>query len=164
MRLNKLSADKHTFHTVPFKPGLNLIVGKKNNPSDNNVKNTYNGVGKSLIIYLIHFCLGSNKIKVFEEKIPNWHFTLEFEIDDVVFTSSRNTSKQNEIYLNEKKYTITNFRRLMLKKVFNNETVTKNLTFNTLFPRFIRRDRECYAKYDTFIRKEQDYSKFTSVA
>ncbi len=164
MRLNKLSADKHTFHTVPFNPGLNIIVGKKNNPSDSNVKNTYNGVGKSLIIYLIHFCLGSNRIKVFEEKIPNWHFTLEFEIDNMVFISSRNTSRQNEIYLNEKKYTISNFRKLMFKKVFNDELVTKNLTFNTLFPRFIRRDRECYAKYDTFIRKEQDYSKLLNTA
>lgn len=164
MRLIKLSANKHTFQTVPFKAGLNLIVGKKQNPSDRNVRNTYNGVGKSLTIYLIHFCLGSNSIKVFEEKIPQWEFTLEFEIDGVTYASTRNTSSQKDIFLNGKKYSVTKFRNEMLSKVFDIEGKMNSLSFNTLFPRFIRRDRECYAKYDTFIKKEQDYSKLINTA
>ncbi len=147
-----------------FKPGLNLIVGKKKNPLDNNVKNTYNGVGKSLIIYLIHFCLGSNSIKVFENKIPEWEFTLEFEIDGISYAATRNTSKQKEIFLNGKKHSVSSFRNEMLKKVFTIQEKLNSRTFNTLFPRFIRRDRECYAKYDMFIKKEQDYSKLLNNA
>lgn len=52
----------------------------------------------------------------------------------------------------------------MLSKVFDLKHKMNHLTFNTLFPRFIRRDRECYAKYDTFIKKEQDYSKLINNA
>lgn len=142
MKLIKLSANKDTFHTITFKDGLNLIIGKQANPSDKNKKNTYNGVGKSLIIYMIHFCLASNKMKVFEERIPQWEFTLEFEIDNIMFVVSRNTSKQNEIYLNGKKYSLSKFRKYMLSKVFNLGEKENSLSFNTLFPRFIRRDRE----------------------
>lgn len=164
MRFIKLSANKHSFHTITFKSGLNLIVGKKNNPNDNDPRNTYNGVGKSLIVYLIHFCLASNQMKVFEDKIPGWEFSLEFELNGEIYLTHRNTSSQKDIFLNGKKHTLSAFRRKLLKEVFATEDGHKNLTFNTLFPRFIRRDRECYSKYDTFVKKEQDYSKLINNA
>ena len=47
----------------------------------------------------------------------------------------------------------------MLEKVFKVTEKTNNLTFNTLFPRFIRRDRESYVTYDKYIKSEQDYSR-----
>lgn len=141
-----------------------MIVGKKNNPNDNDPRNTYNGVGKSLIVYLIHFCLASNQMKVFEDKIPGWEFSLEFELNGEIYLTHRNTSSQKDIFLNGKKHTLSAFRRKLLKEVFATEDGHKNLTFNTLFPRFIRRDRECYSKYDTFVKKEQDYSKLINNA
>ncbi|GAB6482693.1 DUF2326 domain-containing protein [Bacillus cereus] len=164
MRLIKLSSNMNSFHTIEFKDGLNLIVGQQADPNNKNKRNTYNGVGKSLTIYLIHFCLGANKIKMFEEKLPGWEFSLEFQIDNEIFVSRRQTSKQNEIYLNNEKHTLAKFRKELLSKVFSMDQNIKNLTFNTLFPRFIRRDRECYTQYDTFIRNEQDYSKLLNNA
>ena len=38
------------------------------------------------------------------------------------------------------------------------------LTFNALFPRFIRRDRECYNSYDKFVNSEKDYQKLLNNA
>lgn len=81
MYLRKLSSNKEQFHTIEFKKGLNFIVGRRKDPSIKELKETYNGVGKSLIIELIHFCLGSKRIEVFEENLKGWTFTLEFEID-----------------------------------------------------------------------------------
>jgi uncharacterized protein YydD (DUF2326 family) len=159
MRLVKLSSNMNSFHTVKFKDGLNLIVGRQANPDSIDKRNTYNGVGKSLIIYLVHFCLGSNKLKVLEDKIPGWEFQLDIEVDGIDYRLRRATSKQNELYLNNEKHTLTSFRNELLSKVFNIKSPIKNLSFNTLFPRFIRRDRECYAQYDTFVKKEQDYGK-----
>ncbi|WP_339217752.1 DUF2326 domain-containing protein [Ornithinibacillus sp. FSL M8-0202] len=159
MRLIKLSSNMNSFHEVKFKDGLNLIVGRQANPNNSDNRNTYNGVGKSLIIYLIHFCLGSNKIKVFEDKIPGWEFRLDIELNGEKYSLHRNTSKQNELYINNEKHTLTSFRNELLPKAFNIKSPIKSLTFNTLFPRFIRRDRECYSHYDTFVKKEQDYSK-----
>lgn len=148
-----------SFHSIKFKDGLNLIIGKQANPDDKSLDKTYNGVGKSLLIYILHFCLGSNKISPFEEKIPGWEFALEFSIDGKSYTSVRNTSKQNKIFLNGEKLTLPKFRSIMLEKVFGVTEKINNLTFNTLFPRFIRRDRESYVTYDTFIRNEQHYSR-----
>lgn len=159
MQLIRLSSNMNSFHTIEFKEGLNFIVGKQANPNDKNKSNTFNGVGKSLIVYIIHFCLGSNKIDAFEKKIPGWEFTLEFSNNGNNYKSLRNTSSQNEIYLNDEKLTLPKFRSKFLKEAFGLEEKINNLTFNTLFPRFIRRDRECYVNYDKFVKKEQEYSQ-----
>ena len=64
MRLIKLSANKDSFKTIKFNPtGLTIIVGAKSKGGE-----TYNGVGKSLVIELLHFCLGSSKNPEFELK------------------------------------------------------------------------------------------------
>lgn len=159
MKLIRLSSDKKGFHSIDFKDGINLIVGRKKDYSDKNTKNTYNGVGKSLAVYLIHFCLGSNRIAAFEENIPDWNFYLEIDIDSTHYKIRRNTSSQNDIFINDEKYTLKQFRDKMLKLNFSITENIKNLSFNTLFPRFIRRDRESYNSYDNFIAKEQDYSR-----
>ncbi|MEW4275377.1 DUF2326 domain-containing protein [Priestia megaterium] len=159
MQLIRLSSNMKSFHTINFKNGMNLIIGKQANPDNKNLNNTYNGVGKSLLVYILHFCLGSNRIAPFEEKIPGWEFILKFSIDGETFTSARNTSSQSKIVLNGEKLTLQKFRSIMLHKVFGIQDKIKNLTFNTLFPRFIRRDRESYVTYDNFIKKEQEYSK-----
>ena len=78
MKLLSLGANKESFHTVHFKEGVNIIVGKQAAPRKENSEDTYNGVGKSMILHLIHFCLGSNKIPSFEKQIPDWEFTLRF--------------------------------------------------------------------------------------
>lgn len=68
MKLISLTANKETFHPVYFDDGINIIVGKQVAPHNENDGNTYNGVGKSLTLHLIHFCLGSNKIDSFTKK------------------------------------------------------------------------------------------------
>ena len=62
MKLLSLRANKPSFHPIIFKDGINIIVGKQVAPLDENDGNTYNGVGKSLTLHLIHFCLGANKL------------------------------------------------------------------------------------------------------
>jgi len=57
MYLIRLTANKPSFHTIEFKEGLNFIIGGVQDKKDKQNK-TYNGVGKSLIIKIIHFsCL-----------------------------------------------------------------------------------------------------------
>ena len=93
-------ADKKSFHPIVFKDGINVIVGKKTTLEQKVDGNTFNGVGKSLIVHLIHFCLCSNRIKTLEEKLPDWTFTLLFTHEGNEYSISRNTSNQNKIVLN----------------------------------------------------------------
>ena len=67
MKLISLTANKETFHPVYFDDGINIIVGKQVAPHNENDGNTYNGVGKSLTLHLIHFCFFFNKIDSFKK-------------------------------------------------------------------------------------------------
>ena len=104
MKLIELSANKESFKTVPFnKSGLSFIVAKQKNPETSDNSKTYNGVGKSLIILLIHFCLGAKKehYTSFIEKLPDWVFYLTVEINDEQHVISRKMSEPTKIYFDD---------------------------------------------------------------
>ena len=159
MQLLSLRANKTSFHPIIFKDGVNIIVGKQVAPLDENDGNTYNGVGKSLILHLIHFCLGSNKIDSFGVHLPEWEFTLRFKIDQKEYYATRSTEKQNLIDFSGEEYTPKKMRIKMLELCFGLVESPANMTWTTLFSRFIRRYRSCYSTFDTFVPKETDYSK-----
>lgn len=159
MKLKCLRANQSSFHTINFKEGLNIIVGKQASPHNENDGNTYNGVGKSFVLHLIHFCLGSNKIDSFTKNLPEWVFTLEFEVDGKEYFASRNTSEQNRINFCGKDISLKTMRENMLNLCFGISDLPKNMTWNTLFSRFVRRYRSSYSRFDTYIPKESDYSK-----
>lgn len=159
MKLLSLTANNPTFHPIIFKDGINIIVGKQVAPHNENDGNTYNGVGKSLTLHLIHFCLGANKIDSFALKLSGWEFTLKFQIDGENYYVSRNTDEQNKIDFCGEKLSVTVVRQKLLKLCFGISDAPKNLTWNTLFSRFARRYRSCYATFDSFVPKESDYSK-----
>lgn len=159
MQLLSLRANKASFHPIIFKNGVNIIVGKQVAPLDENDGNTYNGVGKSLTLHLIHFCLGSNKIDSLGVHLPGWEFTLRFKIDEKEYYATRSTEKQNVIDFSGEEYTAKKMRIKMLELCFGLIESPANMTWTTLFSRFVRRYRSCYATFDTFVPKETDYSK-----
>lgn len=159
MQLLSLRANKASFHPIIFKDGVNIIVGKQVAPLDENDGNTYNGVGKSLTLHLIHFCLGSNKIESLGVHLPGWEFTLRFKIDEKEYYATRSTERQNVIDFAGEEYTAKKMRTKMLELCFGLIESPANMTWTTLFSRFVRRYRSCYATFDTFVPKETDYSK-----
>ena len=56
--LHKLYANKEAFRPIEFKPGLNLIIADKKH--DSSIKDSRNGLGKTTLLNIIHFCLGAN--------------------------------------------------------------------------------------------------------
>lgn len=159
MKLLSLRANQPSFHPVVFKDGINIILGKQVAPHNENDGNTYNGVGKSLIIHLVHFCLGANKIDSFTTKLPDWEFTLRFEIEGEEYSSSRRTDDQSRILFCGEKLTAKTMRQKLLELCFGIKDPPGYLTWTTLFSRFSRRYRSCYTAFDSFTPKESDYSK-----
>jgi uncharacterized protein YydD (DUF2326 family) len=166
MRLLKLSANKESFKTVEFNSnGLSIIVGKRhNNDYTQNKKGTYNSVGKSFTIALVHFCLGASRNPAFEEKLSEWEFSLDFEIDDELYTVTRKCNDQKNVILNGKTITNTEYTELLEKKVFSIPEESKNLTFRSLIPRFIRPKKSSYTSYDNFIDEETAYQQLVNNA
>lgn len=159
MRLLSLTANQDTFHSIYFSKGINIIVGKQAKPHNENDGNTYNGVGKSLILHLIHFCLGSRKITSLAKGIPGWEFTLRFEVDGKEYYCSRNVDNQNKINFSGDTLNPKELQNRLLELCFGLKETPKDMTWTTLFSRFARRYRTCYTTFDSFTVKETDYSK-----
>lgn len=159
MKLLSLKANKESFHPIIFKDGINIIVGKQVAPHNENDGNTYNGVGKSLILHLIHFCCGSRKIDSFAKKIPDWEFTLRFSIDEREHYCTRSTNNQNKIEMDGEILSPKVVQENLLDMCFDQKNAPTNMTWTTLFSRFVRRYRSSYFSFDAFVPKESDYSK-----
>ena len=159
MRLISLTANQKSFHPIIFKDGINIIAGKQVTPHNENDGNTYNGVGKSLTLHLIHFCLGSRKIESFAKVIPEWEFTLRFQIDDKEHYCMRSTCNQNKIEFNGEILKPKEVQERLRELCFGLKETPKDMTWTTLFSRFVRKSRLCYSIYDAFVPKESDYSK-----
>lgn len=162
MKLIKLSSNISSFRTVEFNPkGITFIIGKHNEPITKNTNDTYNGVGKSLVIHIIHFCLGAKTkhYKSFVEKLPEWSFTLEFEINSEMFCAQRSTKNPDKILLNGEEQSIFKFSKKMESLLFQIPDSIKFLTFRSLLPFFIRSNKASYVTFDEPVKVGAPYQK-----
>jgi len=161
MQLISLEANKPSFNTVYFNSkGLTLIIGKSTSTDKNN---TYNGVGKSLLLQIVNFCLGSNKIPAFEQYLSGWEFTLSFKIGDKKYTSYRSAKTQNKIYLNDKEFGQNTFNSEMERMLVVIPEDSPYLTFRTVLSRFYRTGRGSYIS-SLATTKEQPFSSLVNNA
>lgn len=160
MRLIELSANQETFNTISFnRTGLSLILATQ---KVNDAQKTYNSTGKSLSIALTHFCLGSNSMKQLEKHLPDWEFSLTFEINGVEYTSRRATKNQTQIFLNDKKYRLAEFNTFLFDLLFEPVSDLDFITFRSLISRFIRPNKTSYNDATTFIGKEKPYAELVN--
>src|ERR1051326_4280777 len=125
MRLISLSANKPTFHPVSFnRKGLSLIIGKQKAREDKKKAelHTYNGVGKSLLLYLINYCLGAEAREDFENSLAGWEFTLRVELDGREVRLIRKTGEEGIISFNGDRLNIEEFRDRLRHLVFPNSS------------------------------------------
>lgn len=163
MKLIELSANKESFKTVTFnKSGLSFIVAKQKNPETSDNSKTYNGVGKSLIVLLIHFCLGAKKdhYASFIEKLPDWVFYLTVEINGTQHVISRKMSEPTKIYFDdEEPMTVDNFYEKIRQMVFSFPADIQYLTFRNTLPFFIRPLKKSYVDADNPSNFHTPYQK-----
>lgn len=146
MQLISLTANRDSFKPVVFNSatGINIIVAKQKNPEKSDKGDTTNGVGKSLLIAIIHFCLGSSSKKAFKDSLSGWEFTLKFRIKNLEYTSIRSTDKQGKIRLNGEEITTREFNGKLKKLVFEIPDDIGELSFRSLIPFFIRPTKASY--------------------
>lgn len=146
MRLVRLSSNMPTFRSVTFnRSGLSLIIAEQKSPKTNRT-NTYNGVGKSLMLELLHFCLGSNTKKNFIKHLPEWIFILDVEIDGENHTITRSTDSK-ELSLDGNRITLSHLRDFLERACFEIPQTITHLSFRSLIQRFIRSGRDAYSSY-----------------
>ena len=160
MLLKKVYSNRPSFRTVEFNTtGLSFVVAKQKNPGLSEQGKTYNGVGKSLLVSIIHFCLGADakNYKLFCEKLPGWEFFIDYEIDDEKYTVKRATNNPKNIELNNEIITVNKFNKKMESLCFNIPEDINFLTFRSLITFFIRPKKESYVAYNKPGKTGKDY-------
>jgi len=93
-----IKSDKPSFKNIEFKPGFNVILAERTKESTK--KDSRNGLGKSTLIEIIHFCLGANKGETLsKKKMDGWSFTVDLDIAGKRYSVTRNISEQNKIVI-----------------------------------------------------------------
>jgi len=151
-KIIKLSANKESFHEIKFKDGVNIILGKQKIKAKSNKKSTTNGIGKSLVIKIIDFCLASDKVKEWEAPLAEWVFTLTINVDGVDHTLSRAINKQNLIVFDGEEKKIKEVREIL--RTYTN--ISSDFSFRQIINRYLRKGKLAYNNYLTTIKGEKD--------
>lgn len=157
--IHSINADKDSFKEIHFTKGLNVILAERKKEATR--KDSRNGLGKSTLIEIIHFCLGGNKGETLsKEQLDNWTFTMEFDLNDKRYFVSRNTSEENKILIDgdcskwlikptvddktkKQMYSRNDWTRLLGNLMFNLDLAYKTRyhpTFRSLISYFVRKN------------------------
>lgn len=92
--IQSIRANRKGFHAIAFEPGLNLILADRSTTAGD--RDTTNALGKSTLIEIIDFCLGSNTapnkgLRI--EALQGWAFTLNLTLreNEVAVTRATDT-------------------------------------------------------------------------
>ena len=78
-----------------------LYVALADRSKEASEKDSRNGLGKTTLLEIIHFCLGGvdKKSRLMAEPLKNWTFTLELDCRGKPYTVSRNTGEPRWVIL-----------------------------------------------------------------
>lgn len=179
--IRSITCDQKSFETVHFTPGFNVVLADRTQESTR--KDSRNGLGKSTLIEIIHFGLGSELRKgesVLVEPLKGWTFTIELELNKSIVTVSRNTAtpktvtleghfgdwpikpkhdkKQNLHSLSLKEWTAV-LGYFMFRVPVEGFPYGYAPRFRSLIPYFVRRGRDAFSIAFEHHRKQLEWDK-----
>jgi len=93
-----LKSNKPSFRTIEFQLGFNVVLAERT--KDSTIKDSRNGLGKSTLIEIIHFCLGANKGETLSNKaLEGWSFTLDLDVAGNRCSITRNITEHSKIII-----------------------------------------------------------------
>ena len=101
--IERVSANRPGFKTASFRPGFNVVLAERSEESRD--KDSRNGSGKTSLLEIIHFCLGSTAgagHPLMDAALAEWSFRLDFTARGRSLTASRSTEQASRIYLSGK--------------------------------------------------------------
>lgn len=98
MKINSIQANKSSFHATDFNKALSVILADVTDASTD--KDSRNGLGKTLLVEIINFCLGSNVSESLDKpELKGWAFTLNVEIANSNFVFKRSLDNSGIIMI-----------------------------------------------------------------
>ncbi|MBE9119358.1 DUF2326 domain-containing protein [Tychonema sp. LEGE 07199] len=171
-----------SFKAVEFRPGFNVVLADRTEESGS--KDSRNGLGKSTLIEIIHFCLGATLPRakgLGSKNLQGWAFTLDITLANKVITVTRSIDKQesNQVAIEgdttswpiqpkekegKKIISLVKWKALLGNLLFdlpidNNEDQKFKPTFRGLISYFIRRGRDAFSTPFEHHRKQFEWEK-----
>ena len=169
-------ANHAAFHHVTFKSGLNVIIAARSETSTE--RDTRNGVGKSMLIEVIDFCLGSKADPGRGLRVPaleGWAFTLDLTIGGNRVSVTRLVDNSGRIYVDGpttgwheepqtdsetcRSFSVDQWRSLLGIQLFgvqrSDHDSRYNPSFRSLVSYFIRRRPDAYLQPFQHFRQQR---------
>ena len=96
--IRAIRSDRPDFKAVEFQPGFNVILAERTLESTR--KDSRNGLGKTTLIEIIHFCLGGSTEKgkgLRQQPLLGWTFSIEIDLRGRPYTIHRNTENSGRV-------------------------------------------------------------------
>ncbi len=96
--IKAVRCDKPSFREVRFKPGFNIILAERVGEATD--KDSRNGLGKTTLIEIVHFCLGASAKKnegLRVKELENWTFILDISFKGKDYSIYRNTLDYSKV-------------------------------------------------------------------
>lgn len=177
--IRAIRANHSTFRAVEFKRGLNLIFAERTMESTR--KDSRNGLGKSTVFEIVHFCLGAQARKgqgVVRDELADWAFSVDLEIGGRILTLTRSVADPRKIEFHERgaddlggldmitkpEDVSRRLGRLAFALTEHEESITYAPSFRSLFSYLARRGGGAYLKPFSHHRSQQPWDEQVNVA
>jgi len=158
MYIKQLSANKNSFNSITFQnSSLNIILGSKSKEGNNSkTTTTVNGVGKTLSIKLIDYCLGS-RLDAHKElkKLNDWIFELNICHNDRNYNLQRAVGS-GEMWINGKNKKSTQVTSMLEAEFFIGVEDYRFLSFRNLISRYLRIPKKAYQSWEKYKSGEDE--------
>jgi len=96
--IHSINSDHKKFKKIEFHEGFNVILAERTDKSSQ--KDSRNGLGKSTMINIIHFCLGGDpKDALNNSKLENSTFTIDLDLGGKRYKISRSPGNKSQIFI-----------------------------------------------------------------
>jgi len=179
--IRSIRCDKPSFKSADFRPGFNAILAERTKEATR--KDSRNGLGKTTLIEIIHFCLGSKPEKdqtLMQPEVAGWTFSMELDLAGHRITVHRNTGNPKRVQIEgdwstwpikpqidsetDKAYMpIALWNDALGQLMFGlrlDETNEKySPTFRSLISYFVRNGRDAFSNPFEHFRKQNEWDK-----
>ena len=175
LTIKSIASNNTLFKSVEFSDQFNVILAERTRESTK--KDSRNGLGKSTLIELIHFCLGSNTNKKLKLYLRDWEFNLHINLAGQEILVSRGLEASSIISIegdttgwpiqphregNKSVLTAKEWNLVLGYLTFGLPVqTTRNYSpsFRSLISYFIRRGRDSFSKAFEHHRKQREWEK-----
>lgn len=97
--IRSISSNKASFRRVAFQPGFNLIIADCTQQSLE--RDSRNGLGKTLLLEILHFCLGADAKGLCRPELVGWTFTVDLDLGGHSVVVTRQIDAPRRVYFPE---------------------------------------------------------------